>query len=582
MPGERLPRYKVVTRAGILLGLAMVVGGFVVRDVSARMLMRADWAALALWAGGLALVAVGVVVNFRMIAGFFTGRGALERLNFGAAVVLALALAAMLCYISTRRYARIDWTALDEQTGLRRHELHSKSVNVLRSLDRKVEATVLFARTDSPLENRALNRTIEMLEEFAAQSGRFSLEQIDWSLPEGRARYEELRQRLDEDPPGFCVVFTAAEAHEVVPLTKLISPSPGGMMFTGEEAFAGALVKLIEPEQATVYFLTGHGERPVEAGSAAPGGEATRILDTPAYSLSRVAAALRRDHYEVKTLNLALQGAVPEDCAALIVAGPRAPLAEAEMKALRAYLDRRDAAALIMLDPRAVSGRPTNLPELLAEYGVRVRTDALGITALSTTLGLLHSADIPVGAEGMADHDITADLKSYTISLQQACPMEVEQAAGPGLSAEPLLRGTMSWGETDYRPRDEEPAQFNPDRDLAPPITVAAAVGPRKPPPGLPPGMEEAADGPRLVVFGSSLSFVNDALAVQPANLYLLQNAVHWAARKERLGVPGRTIETMPAQVTEGQLLAGRYAFIIGVPALIVALGIAVWFVRRR
>jgi hypothetical protein len=235
-----------------------------------------------------------------------------------------------------------------------------------------------------------------------------------------------------------------------------------------------------------------------------------------------------------------------------------------------------------MVDPRAVSGRRTNLPELLADYGVRTRTDALGITALETPLGLLHSAEVPVGAEGMADHDITADLKSYTISLQQACPLEVERAADPGSRVVPLLRGTVSWGETDYRPRAEEPPAFDPERDLPPPVTVGAVVGPGEPPPGLPPGMEEAAEGARLVVIGSSLSFVNDALAMQPANLYLLQNAVNWAARKERLGIPGRTIETLPAQVTEGQLLAGRYLFIIGIPALIVGLGIAVWFVRRR
>ena len=143
---------------------------------------------------------------------------------------------------------------------------------------------------------------------------------------------------------------------------------------------------------------------------------------------------------------------------------------------------------------------------------------------------------------------------------------------------------TASWGDRDYRPDTREPVEFDAGQDLARPITVAAVVGPRSAPPG-PYGSEPpvSAPGPKLAVIGSSLSFVNRAVRSQPQNLYLLQNSINWMAGKlHMLGIPPRTLEFRMVGVSDGQVVASRYMFVGILPACIIALGIGVWWMRRR
>ncbi|MHC4789156.1 MAG: Gldg family protein, partial [Planctomycetota bacterium] len=567
MGRERPARWQLIAAVAIPLGLVMLVAGFVVRDIRARALVQVDHVALGLWVAGAVLALGGAVVNGRAIARAVGGGRAADRINFGVAVLLALGLAGLLCYITTRRFARMDWT------GKATHALHSKTRNILSSLQTDVEAVVVFARAEDPLIERSLTMTLDMLEEFEALSDHVTVQRINWTLPADQPRWEELRQRLEgEEPPGFAVVFLTAQSHEVVPLAKVITRSIDQIEFRGEDAFASTLTKLLQQEKATIYFLTGHGEWPHEPKKRrppeGPGG--------PEYSLSRFAKALRKDNYEVKALNLAAEGSVPADCAALIIPGPKTPLAGPEIQALGAYLQERSGSAIVLLDPEFVAGAQTNLGQILEPYGIRVRTDAVGITNIDMGIGILQSQEVTVPGDGFADHPITSDLANYNVSLQYACPIELDGApTAQGAQGRALLQGLKwAWGEVDYEPDSQEAAEYEPGRDMAPPLVVGAVVEPAWPrgmP--LPPGREAAA-GPKLVVIGSSMSFVNQVLDVQPANLYLLQNSVNWMAGKlHMLGIPPKDIELTQVPVSESQLAASRYIFIGALPALIIALG---------
>lgn len=355
-----------------------------------------------------------------------------------------------------------------------------------------------------------------------------------------------------------------------------------GTEFTGEDAFAAAIARLVEDERPAVCFLTGHGERPFEVENPDP------MSPLPAArtdrSLSRLARALRGDNYEVSALNLAAEGAVPDDCAVLVIAGPAAPIPEAEMQAIRAYLDERHGRAVVLVDPVAVSIGESNINELIGPYGLHARTDAVGITKYDTPLGTFQQREVLVTAQGLGKHPITAGLEQYNFSPVYACPIEVGEPDRPG-SGTPirLLTGAGSWGETDYRPDSREPAEYDAARDVPPPLTVAALVAPREPPshPMMP--QLEPAPGPRLLVIGSSLSFTDAALEQNPAHRYFLMNALNWMGGKlHMLGIPPKTFDMSQATLTAAQMRAGRYFFIAILPAAIIAVGISVWIVRRK
>ena len=85
---------------------------------------------------------------------------------------------------------------------------------------------------------------------------------------------------------------------------------------------------------------------------------------------SVVAAILKRENYDTDKLTLAAAGKVPDDCAVLIIAGPRAPLLDPEKQAIADYLNG-GGHVLVLLDPRQDVG----LSDLLDQWYVTVGND---------------------------------------------------------------------------------------------------------------------------------------------------------------------------------------------------------------
>jgi len=132
-----------------------------------------------------------------------------------------------------------------------------------------------------------------------------------------------------------------------------------------EQDIDAAILRLINPEQRVLYFLTGHGERDTE-----------NQTDT---SLTQVKAALQNKNYIVKLLNVGSEGKVPADAKVVIVAGPQRPLSTDEVAALQAYLDK-GGALIVMEEPRQLTqfgDAPDPLADALAKWGITLEDDII-------------------------------------------------------------------------------------------------------------------------------------------------------------------------------------------------------------
>ncbi|MCD6417019.1 MAG: GldG family protein [Planctomycetes bacterium] len=581
------PRWKTLTRAGIALGLLLACAGFVLRDISARAFVERDIVSTGLWLGGALLIGLGVILNFRALLGALRSTRTAEQINFAVVLVLALAIAGLLCYISTRRFWRMDWT------GAGQHRLHSQTVNILKNLDRDVLAATIYS-SGQPGDFYIKGRIADLLEELKSRTPHIETMYLDLDSPGTQQRLRKLLQeRLHIDNvPCPSVVFATEARHETVLFENLVESSRGPQgslnVFKGESAFAGALVKLTEEKRATLYALTGHGEKSFEpAPPASRPGQARGIAGDPARSMSRALKALKNAYYEVKPLDLAAVGKVPDDCDALVLAGPHAPLSEGEMKAIRAYLDERKGAALFLLDSRITPHVKTNMAELLSAYGIEPHEEAVGVSLqlVLDAVGVRQSPQpmVLVDPQQMANHPATKDLEAQHILLQDPCPLRVRPETAPeNLRPLALLKGrTESWGESDLDAARKNKATYEPDKDMEGPVVVGAVVEPR-PSLSQSPGAETPS-GPRIVALGGSESFLNYSVESVPGNLYLLLNCVNWAAGKvQMLGIPPKTMEINVVSVSGGALRASRYIFMGGIPGLIVVLGVVVWLIRRR
>jgi hypothetical protein len=90
-----------------------------------------------------------------------------------------------------------------------------------------------------------------------------------------------------------------------------------------EQDITNGIIKVVSGQQKKVYFTQGHGERDTSS----------RIAKATRRSPPRSA----RENYSVDKLVLAQQGAVPDDAALVIVAGPRTDFFPPEIDALKKY-----------------------------------------------------------------------------------------------------------------------------------------------------------------------------------------------------------------------------------------------------
>jgi ABC-type uncharacterized transport system involved in gliding motility auxiliary subunit len=320
-----------------------------------------------------------------------------------------------------------------------------------------------------------------------------------------------------------------------------------------EQEITGALVRLINPETSTIYFLTGHGEYDPDG--------------TGAQSYSQVKQTLVSKNYTVKTLNLLTDNQIPSDAKAIIIAGPRKPLSQTEVSLIDAYL-KKGGSLIVMEDPTPVTDFG-NAPDPMVDY-------------LKNTWGVVLGNDIVIDqtsnqpfapyAAQYGVSPITQNMQRITSQFPTVRSVEPGTAVS-GVTVVPLVTtAPQSWAETDLKDLQNQNAQitFDPKTDQQGPISMAATA-------------ENTQQKSRVVVFGDA-DFVNDTYFTAYANSDLFINSVDWAARKENLInlTPKQNTQRLmvpPQAITLNLILLGT-VFVL--PGLALLSGASVWVQRRR
>jgi ABC-type uncharacterized transport system involved in gliding motility auxiliary subunit len=310
-------------------------------------------------------------------------------------------------------------------------------------------------------------------------------------------------------------------------------------------------------QRKTVYFLTGHDERDFNN------------FDEGSTGYGYATQGLIGDNYEVKPLNLAQEGKVPEDAAVIIVAGPKKELLEGEGEMLDNYL-KRGGRMLFLLDPDP----PESFRKLLERWGVTVREGQV----------------IDLGSS------VAGDPKTPLLSRYQYTPF-LPQLTGvldvtffPGLAAlapsQEELPDTIALAQLALTTRKswliKDPERTTPEEgDEQGPFTPAVAVRAIAPigeePPENPEEIKEAA----LVIFGDS-DFATNKYFYAYMNGDFLLNAVNWLTGDVALiSIRPKPFAFRELVLTRRELDFIRYSSWFLLPiAMILAGGLAWW--RRR
>lgn len=505
-----------MTRSALLgiLGLISASAGFILYT------MMPDRAWLVTLCEGLALVCFAALfsMEFQRLKSFSARRST----RIGAHSLLMTVLFAGILVIINFLIARhsVRWDFSENQNYTLSPETH----RILRNLPKEVTITVFTREKDPGFQSYK-----ERMDSYRQASNKLTVQFID---PE---RQPKVALNYGINRSDTAVFESGGQS------VRIMSPS--------EVEITGALLRVSKDTKKRIVFLEGHGERNVE--------------DKDRGGLSLIKEALDKQGYEVGTLSLLQETAVPDNTQVLIVAGPRRAVMKEERDRLRTYVDK-GGHLLLLIDPDT----QTKLDDLLAGWGLE-----LGRGILVDLQNRLAAGDLTnLLVSTFYEHEITRDLTSPVL-FPLARYFRFSDDTGKDWDYVPLA-GTspQSWAETDLKGRV---VSYNEKEDIKGPLQLAAALVPKRTP-------EQGKPRPAIVIVGNS-SFASNGFFNFPGNSDFFLHAVGWLAEdRDLISISPKEPAHrpfVPNPLQERILLLVQVIFL---PATMLLVGIFVWRKRRR
>ncbi|MDZ7373141.1 MAG: GldG family protein [candidate division KSB1 bacterium] len=478
---------------------------------------------------GLAAIVAYGVLNFADIRTALSSRSTRFGSNAVLMAVVVLGILILINFVANRHSLRADTTAAKQ------FSLAEQTRKILKNLDRDVKVTAFYRAEDRwQIES--------LLKEYAHYSPRFK-----WEIIDPDQRPAEAKQ-YNISAYNTIVLECGGKEERITTRT--------------EQDLTNALIKVTRKENKKIYFLTGHGEKDIEATDR-EGYDAVRKL-------------LRNENYDVEKILLAEKDHVPDDCALLVVAGPKTALLENEASMIRDYL-KKGGKALFLLDPES----PDEYVNLLGEWGIEVGKN---VVVDASGIGRLFGAGpaMPIATQ-YTSHAITQNFQLMTIYPYARSVRKATNAPVGATVTELVKTSSNAWGETEPLSRGGM-VRYDEGKDLPGPVPVAVAyekeaeeTTPRSGEDELRPVRTKT----RLVVFGDSDFASNTYYRVQ-GNGDLFMNAVSWLAEQEDLiSIRPKDPEDRRVNLTRSQSRLIFWVTVVLMPLAVLGAGAGIYWKRR-
>ena len=574
---------------------------------------------------GALLLLGGIGLNLESVARKVMSPKMPVALIFTVAVFVAVAAFGLIGMLSTRHYARIDYT----RAG--RYSLPDATVELLKKLDRKVRISTLFF-LEKTADETLRREVTAILGEYERMSPNIEIDHLDLrregDVKPAKALGRRLKGRgikLQKNAVFFECTETgraiAVPAYELLDApskqkSKLAGASEGApaanepqLRFRGDSAFHQALAIVASPRPITLYFVVGHGEKPNVVGPVGPLLPAkVRAETAKMFSTRLFQQGLKRRYFRIRMLDLdsaLARGGIPSDCDVLVIAGPYywliaqswrgaglSPFSPKHADMVADYLER-GGRAFVMIDPtgKHYARKIGPLLGVLKSYGVDVDVESIVFDeVIETQTGQLGrtikqakpSATIRAnfvmkeyvrpgaGADAEPElHPSIATLAGRRIAAVQCA--EIHTTKTRGMKPTPLLATSpRSWLQPLPGP-DEEFKMATPSNRR--PRTIAVAV-------------EDAETGrPVMVVLGSSNMFIQQMIRFDKGarNEEFAVKSLAWlTGSTDLLAVRPKSTEKAYGETTGSEIRTIRFVSVLVLPSIFILAGALIWLGRRE
>ena len=497
-----------------VIGVALAVAGAIGYSLVPEKL----WLVSLLEGSALLCLIVFFAVHFISLKAFSARRSTRMGANSLLMILLFVGILVIVNFLAARHSIRWD---LSENQNF---SLAPQTYRVLRSLAREVNV-IVFTREKDP----GYQSYKERLDSYRQASPKISVEFVD---PE---RQPKIAQNYGISRTDTAIFESAGQT------VRVTAPS--------EVELTGALIRVSQDSKKRVLFLEGHGEPSLD--------------DRERTGLFSAREILIKQGYDVGTVSLLKEEAVPDHTAILVVAGPRRPVITEEQERIHDYVEK-GGHLLLLIDPDTQA----DLNPLLKQWGLGVGPGALVDLQDRLAQGDLTSLLVRTFTE----HEITQDL-SAAVLFPLARHITFDEQAGNAWDYVPLARTSPnSWAETDMKGRV---VSLDEKEDIKGPLPMAAALTPKI-------AQEEGKSRPAIVVIGNS-TFATNAFVNFPGNSDFFLHTAAWLAEERNLmAILPKDSALRPFTPNPLQERALLYLQVILLPATMLVSGIMVWRKRRR
>lgn len=333
-------------------------------------------------------IVLSLIIDYKLYLGFLLMRTTKNGMSMGVSILITLVFCASLAFLSVRFKKSMDIT--EEKIN----SLSPQTVQLLESLKGDMYLTVFYKGSTGSQKKDLVKRNLIL---FKQSSSKIKDRYYDAHLKHKLSQeyLNELSNKEKED----VFVFTEYKGKKVLVDVPF-----------DEEKLTSAMIKVTRREEKTIYFLTGHGERDLSDSQSGAG-------------ISAFKESLLRSSFKVKSWNFVMDGKLPEDASALVIAGPQRPYMDKEIQWLEQYL-KKGGKMLLALDP----DKEHNLKQLLKQFGINYKAHYV-MDQMGAIVGL--GPFSPMGVYFDTQSSVTKSFRRGSVSVFHiASDLEIEDDSG--------------------------------------------------------------------------------------------------------------------------------------------------------
>jgi ABC-type uncharacterized transport system involved in gliding motility auxiliary subunit len=437
--------------------------------------------------------------------------------------LLVIMVVVLLAQLSLKTNIRSDWTANN------RHSLSDTTTNFLTQLDLTLTIQAFISPTS---EYRPALESL--LTSYQSHNAQLNISYINPDFSPDLVRKLKIQQQAE------MVVSRGDKQQHVFDLS--------------EQSLTNALITVSRQQEQWLIFIEGHGER--------------TPLNMANYNLSVWGEQLKQKGFKFLPLNLVENNKIPKNASAVVIASPESAWLDGEIDIIKDYI--ANGGNLLWLAEPDSNQFLSRLAEQLALEFI----PSIVIDPNAQKMGINDPQLVLI--TNYANHPIGQATSGVTV-FPQAVALEQIQNDHLDWQYLPLLTTQAEvWSEA-TRPKKgaEQPFLFNLGYDTKGPLNIGYLLSRTT-------ENNKKETKQRIAIIGDG-DFLSNTYLGNGSNLELGMAIMNWLAGDDALiSIPVKTTIDNQLQLNQTQSLFIGIGFLIIMPLLLLAIGLSLWWYRRR